>query len=256
MDFAVGCDTDAGAVREQNQDCFILRYSNDARCSSCFAVLCDGMGGLSEGDLASNTVVKALEKWYVDRFEKTTEGFYHTDETVIEELKIVIRYCHDRLNRYGDSKSIKLGTTIAVLLIRNSSFIAMNIGDSRIYYLDDSYRLITKDDTVVNQWIDENKMTPDEAEKSNKKHILTQCIGVGKTPEPHICLGSCRPGCVWFMCSDGMYHVLSDTELKDSMLKQRNDRGSNAMSDLRDMMRTVMDRGERDNLTGIFITLV
>ncbi len=255
MPYYVGCDTDVGAVREQNQDSYIVRYSNGVHGDSCIAVLCDGMGGLSEGDLASNTVAKAFEKWYIERFENGTDGFHQSSENLIEEIRIVIKYCHEKLIQYGNSKRIRLGTTLTLLLICNGLYIAMNIDDSRIYLFQEYCMQITKDDTVINRMIEENRMSVEEAENSDKKHILTQCIGVGNTPSPHVYIGNCRKGDVLFLCCDGMYHELSNQEISAMMVKQREEHGENSMTDLKKMIEQVISRGERDNITGIFVTI-
>ena len=131
----------------------------------------------------------------------------------------------------------------------------MNIGDSRIYSLQEYYLQITRDDTVVNRMLEEKTLTPVEAENSNKKHVLTQCIGVGNSPVPHIYIAKCQKGDVLFLCCDGMYHKLSDDEICAMMQKQRIEYGKNSMNDLREMIKQVKSRGERDNITGIFITM-
>ena len=255
MPYHVGCDTNVGAVREQNQDSYIVRYTNSVKGDSCIAVLCDGMGGLSEGDLASNTVAKAFEKWYIERFENGKDGFHQSSENLIEEIKIVINYCHEKLLQYGHSRGIRLGTTLTLLLICNGLYLAMNIGDSRIYLLQEYFSQITKDDTVLNRMIEENRISIAEAKNSDKKHILTQCIGVGNSPVPHVYMGNCKKGDVLFLCCDGMYHELSDSEISEIMQKQRMEQGENSMSDLKTMIAQVIAKGERDNITGIFITI-
>ena len=255
MQYIVGCDTDVGPVRKQNQDSYIVRSNNNSKGHSCIALLCDGMGGLSEGDLASNTVVKAFEKWYIERFENSTDGYRSSIDNILEELKVVLKYCHDKLVEYGNRKSIRLGTTLTLTLLRDNEFIAINVGDSRIYSLQGDFLQITRDDTVVSRMLEDRTLTPKEAENSKKKHVLTQCVGVGNAPLPHIYISKCQVGDVLFLCCDGMYHELSNDELKDLMIKQRNELGGNSMNDVREMIRLVKSRGERDNITGIFITM-
>ena len=63
MRFEIAADTDRGIVKETNQDSLLVKCFSTCKGNMAFAVLCDGMGGLSKGELASATVVRAFDRW-------------------------------------------------------------------------------------------------------------------------------------------------------------------------------------------------
>ena len=256
MAFEIGCETDKGTVRVENQDSFIVKCNSNVNGDFCMVALCDGMGGLSEGSVASNTVANAFERWYIERVENGFSISRMSSEEIIGEINVIISYCHDKLVEYGQKKNIRLGTTLALLLINNNSYIAINIGDSRIYVCNTQIKKVTVDDTVAARMAEENKFTADDARFSDKRHILTQCIGTGKNPQPHIICGNCGEGDVIFLCTDGMYNSFIEKEISDFILKQRNQQGESIMNSVKNMISDAISRGEDDNITGIVVAIV
>ena len=63
MDFIVSATTDIGNIKDTNQDSYNVKVLNTEAGKMAFAVLCDGMGGLSKGEVASASVVKAFCSW-------------------------------------------------------------------------------------------------------------------------------------------------------------------------------------------------
>lgn len=61
--FLIGAQMDIGNVKKTNQDSLSVKILNTAQGKMMFAVLCDGMGGLAKGEVASASVVRAFDNW-------------------------------------------------------------------------------------------------------------------------------------------------------------------------------------------------
>ena len=69
MNFIVSYNTDKGIRKLTNQDALLMKVSNTPNGRVGLFVVCDGMGGLEQGELASATVIRGLDKWYEEEFE-------------------------------------------------------------------------------------------------------------------------------------------------------------------------------------------
>ena len=66
--YTVAAQTDAGTVKQVNQDSLTVKVANTSYGEAAFAVLCDGMGGLEQGEVASSVVVRTYEQWFLREF--------------------------------------------------------------------------------------------------------------------------------------------------------------------------------------------
>ena len=63
MNFYIAGQTDVGIVKSTNQDSLLVKKITTDYGGMVFAILCDGMGGLAKGELASATVIRAFDEW-------------------------------------------------------------------------------------------------------------------------------------------------------------------------------------------------
>jgi serine/threonine protein phosphatase PrpC len=178
----------------------------------CLAVVCDGMGGLAKGELASKTLILAFEKWFQDTFP----GIIYKG-IAPEELKAswdnLIQDMNARITNYGMDNNVRLGTTIVALLIVGDTYYTLNVGDSRIYKLSETINRVTKDQTFIQREMDAGRMTFEEAMKSPQRNVLLQCVGASNVIEPAFKFGKVESGTSFILCSDGFRHVVSDEEI-------------------------------------------
>ena len=64
MHYLATADTDIGIVKQTNQDSVLIKHGEAKVGEILLAVICDGMGGLEKGELASATVIRAFSKWF------------------------------------------------------------------------------------------------------------------------------------------------------------------------------------------------
>ena len=177
-----------------------------------FAVLCDGMGGLEHGELASAAVVRAFRRWATTTLPELCREPLE-DWVLRQQWQSMVDDLNRRIQRYSVQNQTRMGTTATVMLLTQSRYFIMNVGDSRAYELTDHIRQITKDHSFVAREIEEGRITPEEAEHNPKRNVLTQCIGAPKQVYADMFFGRTQQNAVYMLCSDGFRHELTSGEL-------------------------------------------
>lgn len=244
--------TDIGNVKKVNQDSCLIREALTSEGTLLFAAVCDGMGGLKNGEVASAYAVDMLSDWFMhDMAVMSTDGF--TMEKVRQSLGAAILYMDEHLCRYSEEMG-DCGTTLTAIFIANGQYLTVNIGDSRVYRITGNTLLqLTHDQTLAQQRVDEGEIEQDEAEKDPGQSILLQCVGAGGDVVPDYTEGVCDKGDVFLLCSDGFRHKLSEEELLSLYVpkKMRSERAMKKALEHGIMM--VKERRERDNITAVLI---
>ena len=138
MRYLIAAHTDVGIKKKTNQDSYMIKEAQTKMGRIFFGVLCDGMGGLSNGELASATVIRAMEQWFETDFPQLL--VHTTDaEEVLEKVKndwhVIANELNVQLARYVEGTGNRMGTTIVTLLLIKNQYFIMNVGDSRAYAL-------------------------------------------------------------------------------------------------------------------------
>lgn len=212
MNYLTAIHTDVGIKKKTNQDsCLIMKAKTDIG-DVLLAVVCDGMGGLAKGEVASSNVIKAFSNWFENTLPSILGGGNIKNE-VFNSWENLVLDMNKKISTYGRSQGISLGTTVASLLFVGSEYFIMNIGDSRVYNFSDKVYQLTKDQTFIQREIDSGRMTPEEAEMSSQRNVLLQCVGAIDYINPDYYVGNVVVGQVYMLCSDGFRHVISEQEL-------------------------------------------
>ena len=225
--------THVGKVRSCNEDSHLVQPE-----SGIWAVA-DGMGGEEAGDVASSTVIAALQ---------SIEPPHSAAD--------LLAACEDRMIRANSQlKAIAsergaavVGTTVVVLLTYGSHYACVWSGDSRIYRVrGGQIAQLSRDHTAVQELIDNGQLTPDEARAWPERHVITRAIGVNDQPELDLEYGVMRPGDVFILCSDGLLAHVSD----DEILYHVNTYTSRQACD--ELIALTLRRGAVDNVTVIVV---
>ena len=208
MDFEFYSQTDTGRVRTNNEDSVAL----DER--GAVAVLADGMGGYAAGEVASGMAcdfIKAeLGRWLTEAADSASDA----------DVRRAMDICVDNANRaiFGAASSnptyAGMGTTLVLGVFRSGRLLMGHIGDSRAYrWRDGVLQQITKDHSLLQEQIDAGILTPEQAQYSANKNLVTRALGV----EDVVLLESHQHdllhGDVILMCSDGLSDMLTDPEI-------------------------------------------
>ncbi len=212
MEFIISGSTDIGIVKKTNQDSLRVMSITTGIGKMTFAVLCDGMGGLSHGEVASASLVYAFEQWAKNTLpELCQQGI--TDEKIREDWTNIICITNDKIKEYGGRLGIALGTTIVAMLITQTRYYVVNVGDSRVYSIYKEAAPITKDQTVVAREVELGMITPEQAKVDPRRSVLLQCVGASDVVYPDLFFGTPQKDAVYMLCSDGFRHVITRDEL-------------------------------------------
>ena len=218
MNFVVAVHTDIGIKKKTNQDSALVLEAKTDQGNVLLACLCDGMGGLAKGEVASAALIKKYKHWFYREFPR----ILYTDlnsETIKKELDQLLYDMCEKIMDYGKQCGVNLGTTTVCLLIIGDRYYIGTVGDSRAYCISDDLYQLTKDQTFVQREIDMGRITPEEAEMHPQRNVLLQCIGASDFIVPDFYEGQVKQGDRFLLCSDGFRHVISSQEIYDKLNK-------------------------------------
>jgi PPM family protein phosphatase len=241
---AVSAVTDA-AGRDENQDvaaALAIGVNDSPGASESFLlVVADGMGGHPAGDVASQIAMNTL----VEAFPKLPDG------DVGLALKQAYRRANEAVFQAGvdEPAYASMGTTLTSALLHGKYATVANVGDSRAYLLrGNALTQVTRDHTVVAEEVVQGRITADAARRDPRRNRLTHVVGTHPRLEsklPDIFELTLLPGDRLLLCSDGLYDVLDESDMRQALLDQ--DPGDAA----RQLVESAKERGTRDNATAV-----
>lgn len=251
MKLVTGSYSDIGISRKNNQDALCIMQAESENQDLCMAIVCDGMGGLSKGELASSVTIKEFKDWFEEDFPSILSRASFADIIDIWKMKIID--LSGQLKRYGTNHNLLLGTTFSGVLIVDDKYIWVHVGDSRIYHIGrNQMKQLTTDHTVINREIRNGNMTPEEAKTSKLKGKLTQCIGASQVVDPESGIGVLKKGEILLLCSDGFYHKFTEKEI--AMVCKGNFKNDKEIDKYcLDMVKEAMNRNEKDNISVVVV---
>lgn len=252
MNFIISADTDIGTTKSTNQDSLSVKLLHTNQGRMAFAVLCDGMGGLDKGEVASASVIRAFDKWVRERFPLLCNQPLE-DGVIRSEWEGIIQAQNELLHRYGASIGVSLGTTVVTMLVTEYRVFILNVGDSRAYMLDECTEQLTRDQTFIAREIELGNMTPEQAQTDSRRNVLLQCVGASDEVYPEMFFRDTRQGVTYLLCSDGFRHEITPEEIYAGL-------SPNVLLDeysMRQGLRRLIDlnkrRQERDNISALLI---
>ncbi len=253
MEIYVSGTTDVGIKRSVNQDSILVRKIETEIGTVAFACVCDGMGGLQHGELASATLIYAFREWTEEGLPYLTNHRFSKEELFRQWGKI-IEECNSKIVLYGQREDINLGTTVTAMLITESEYFAVNVGDSRAYCVSsENAKQITHDHSFIQQEIDSGRMTVEEAENSHMGHILTQCVGVRPDVSPDFYNGKTKKNAVYLLCSDGFRHRITMDEIASVFDGRKISSAEELKVAEAELIELNKDRRESDNISVVTI---
>ena len=210
-------------------------------------LVCDGMGGHENGEVASTCVAETIGKMTADKPLCSAEDMRREFEQALHQA-----YCN--LDKLDQSDSVrKMGTTLTFLAICTDGVLVAHIGDSRVYQLRPGKGVVfqTRDHSLVNDLIAAGELTEEDAKNFPQRNVITRAV------QPHQeypakaayhILTDVRKGDVFFLCCDGVLEQLDNNDLCKYLLNEK---------PLQERLATIRKecetRGTRDNNTAYLI---
>lgn len=230
MKFLTGAYWDCGQQME-NQDSITVQQVMTNRGRVLMAVVCDGIGGLQKGEVASGYVIERM----VANFYRQLITLIGRGKPVSTLQKSILRCMYsiqEELGRYVRGKELQMGTTMSLLLIFRNRYLICHIGDSRIYHCSrKGMKQLTND-------------------HSGGGHRLLKCIGSFPFQMPDMSTGKVRRKQGFLLCTDGFHNRQNWGELFDPSCIAEEEQIERR---LRENAISVKKRGEKDNLSAIYI---
>lgn len=253
--FISAMHSDIGISRQVNQDACCVRMVKIDGHFLVLAAVCDGVGGLQEGDYASKSTIRCLNHWFDNTVGKSIQG--KDQEQLIDHLSREIEECIQNQNHfiheYASNKGIRIGTTLTLLLIVDQKYVTAQIGDSRAYYIGKELQQLTVDQSVVECEIQAGRLTREEARYDKRRNIILQCIGASKNLRTVYKSGKLKTGDVFLLCSDGFVHELEEDEIRELLEPELLVDQFAVKKCLLDAVSLVKKRGEKDNITVVVV---
>lgn len=217
--------TDVGRVRRVNQDSFLERTG-----AGVWAVA-DGLGGYSEGDVASRMVCDRLAELVPE------SDFEQMIESARRSLLDVNAYLHRK--SIQAENAVRSGSTVVALFARGARCAVLWAGDSRVYrWRGGHLEQLTRDHSVA---AEEQSPAPAEA------NAITRAVGGERELELDVRYDRVQVGDRLLLCSDGLSRVLSDQTLCDCL----------GRADIRtvadDLIAATLAAGAPDNVTALVV---
>ena len=196
--------TDIGRKREVNQD-YVFVSDQPVGNIPNLLIVADGMGGHNAGDYASKFVVQVLKK----ELEKSREDGPRA------MLKKAIASANHQLiaESKTDAKLEGMGTTLVAATVIEHTLYFANVGDSRLYLLNDEIRQLSKDHSLVQEMVRLGGLNAEEAKRHPDKNIITRAIGVKEDIEIDFFEYRLKKGDIILMCTDGLSNMVEDEEI-------------------------------------------
>jgi Serine/threonine protein phosphatase len=250
MEFIISGTTDIGTKKKINQDSLFVRKMATKTGEMVLAVLCDGMGGLKKGELASASIVDAFTDWmYICLPELSQKSL--EDYVIREQWTAIIAEQNEKIRAYGQQKGCHIGSTVTVLLLTKERYFLLAVGDSRAYEIDNEIKQLTVDHTVMEREIERGNITIEQARDIPIRGVLTKCVGVANEVYPDMFFGDTKTNAMYMLCSDGFCHQIDAEEIENVM--KREPKGSGMKNKEVFLVELNKQRGETDNISVITI---
>ena len=252
MNFLISGTTDIGIKKSTNQDSLSVKIMNTSQGRMAFAILCDGMGGLEKGEVASATVIRAFDEWIQKEFPLLTNAPIQED-MIRTQWERIITDLNTKIKIYGAKQGVRLGTTAVVILLTQTRYYILNVGDSRAYEISDVLCQLTTDQTFVAREVALGNMTEEQAKLDERRNVLLQCVGASDEVYPEMFFGDVKENAVYMLCSDGFRHEISTDEIlekfRPEVLLDENMMQTNAIN----LIELNKIRKEKDNISVVLV---
>lgn len=232
--------TDVGRRREMNQDYMFTSETAVGKLPNLF-IVADGMGGHKAGEYASRFTVDTM----VDIIENANakEPVAAIGQAIKEANRLLLKEAKTDESKAG------MGTTVVAAVLMDKTLYAANVGDSRLYVLNqDTITQITRDHSLVEEMVRLGEMDKADAKDHPDKNIITRAVGVAPELEIDFFETEINDGDIILLCTDGLTNMIEDEDIRRIILSQRD-----IVERTEKLIETANQNGGRDNITVVLL---
>jgi len=232
--------TDAGLVRERNEDAVLFYQPADLRAieeKGVLAIVADGVGGNSAGEIASKLAVETVQEAY----------FHNADhKSVSDALEEAIKVANRRIINIAEKESAYKGmaTTCTALVLRHRDLVIAHVGDTRAYrFRNGKLEQLTRDHTLVNELLEEGLISETDAKNHPQGNVIVRALGSQRDIEVDVVKLIAEADECYLLCSDGLSNLVSEQEMAQILSSCTPEGSCGTMVDV------ARQRGGHDNIT-------
>jgi protein phosphatase len=242
--------SDTGQVRQHNEDAVLVNAALG------LAVLADGMGGYSAGEVASEMATSVLgselEHLFTQRVPsaRAASGQAWAREALLD----VITRTNAAIYQAAQSQAqySGMGTTLIAVQFYANRLTVAHLGDSRLYrFRQEELQLLTRDHSLLQEQIDSGVLTPEQARFSQNKNLVTRALGIEPRVQTELSDHDVLPGDVYLLCSDGLNDMVEEEEIALALSAL----SVNLPLCATQLVQMANDNGGRDNVSVILVKI-
>ncbi|MBQ7714127.1 MAG: Stp1/IreP family PP2C-type Ser/Thr phosphatase [Oscillospiraceae bacterium] len=236
--------TDVGLKRRDNQDAYA--FETVGALGAVVAVVCDGMGGVQGGQLASTLAVST----FLEEFRTRARAGMTVEEIQNLQSAAAARANEMIYTRAQEGEEYRgMGTTLVSALVSTEAAVLCNVGDSRAYHVGEAgIRRVTRDHSVVEEMVESGEITREEARTHPNRNLITRALGPDRNMVCDTYAVPLAAGESVLLCTDGLTGTVLDDEICDAVRGAED--GAAALERLLELAKS---RGAPDNVTAILI---
>jgi PPM family protein phosphatase len=206
--------------RRENMEDHLYPVSGTATKDDTLFIVCDGMGGHTNGAVAGKLACEAFAEYLTHHLTKEisagllTNAFDHVQNTF--DLYIA-----------NNPQTKGMGTTVVLVILNPNGVAVLYCGDSRLYHFrNGELKWKTTDHTLVNEWLKQGLLTKTEAERHQKSNVITRAIqgNIIRKIQPDIhFISDLLSSDYLLLCTDGIYSGVSDEQLTEILASNEED---------------------------------
>jgi serine/threonine protein phosphatase PrpC len=236
LDYISAAISDTGSRTGTNQDAILVKSRMTCIGNVCIGVICDGMGGLAYGEVASAHVVRSLSECFMFK-----AGEIKRFDKLVYYLEKELNQCSRQIYEYSQKQGVMIGTTATVLITSGGQYAVIHVGDTRAYRLTGGIAGHIKQLT---------------ADQSINDYMLTQSIGTGENLHPDIVRGRTKKGDVFLLCTDGFRHKNDNYSLKRGFIPQAIKGRTEMEKNLKIYAQRARELGETDDISAFVLKIL
>ncbi len=233
--------TDTGRRRNVNEDSFAVIIPPDCGPRvSAILIVSDGMGGAGGGDVASSITVQLITSTILCALSETGTPVESAMQKAFSAANDAVRR-----RRLAGGRLADMGATAVCAVVCGDQVTLANIGDSRCYLMrDGALTLLTADHSMVWEEVQQGRLTPKEAERSQFRNVITRAIGIAEEAVPDLSTLTLLRGDRLMLCSDGLSTELADEDIAATICREHStERAAEAL------VSAVLRSDAKDNVT-------
>ena len=239
--------TDIGLVRNNNQDKYTYKILGELL---AYAVLCDGMGGVDCGHIASQKAIDFAGQT-LERDLKPGMSESSLRGLLMSAVAGANAVVFDSASK--DPALLGMGTTMVIAVLSGENIYIASVGDSRAYIFGEGgQRQLTKDHTIVQMLLERGEISPQEAAVHPKRHFITRAVGVAENVDADFSVCAFDQGEVLLICSDGFYNYAGEENLTHPVLYTHLKESVKAES-VENLIELAIIGGGGDNVTAVVV---